>query len=1586
MDKPTIQAAILSAANGDTVLVLPGTYKEHIDFSRKAITVKSVSGPDITIIDGGLQPGVVVSFTQGEGPASVLQGFTIQNGAADEGGGITVQGASPTITGNRIVNNSGCSGAGIGVGFGNPIIQGNTISGNKGNCGGLGGGGIEFRGASTGKVLNNVITGNSTNSDGGGVVLWAGGAVTLRDNIITGNTAGGTGGGIATVNSAPAIIAGNLIAGNKANGAGALSFSNPYGALINNTIAGNQSTNMTSSAVSGLQASFDVNSRTVGNLIIAAAGQIALACGVYGQVPINGTFKNNDVFSVGGGNAYQSSCVTQTGSQGNISADPQFVNAAAGNYRLQSTSPALNGGDAAAAELASTDLDGNSRFRAGKVDMGAYEYPGATSVTVWPAPVNFQQQAVGSSSDVQAVTVTNTGAAPLQIASIATTGDFSQTSTCPTTSSVPSGGNCIVAVTFTPTARGSRAGTLTIVSNAAGSPSVVNLTGTAVGAVLNLSSTAITFPNQLTGTDSPPQQLALTNNGDYPLIVSNITATAEFTQTNTCGSPLPIGGSCTVSVVFHPIASGTRTGTLTINNNAVGGTQTVGMTGNGQALLPTLTSISPTGASTGGATFTLTVQGTNFISNSVVRWNGNDRPTTYTGPTRLTANIPAGDLATGGAFPITVFNPAPGGGSSNAVIITVSNLVPNLTSLSPTSALVGSPGFQLTLNGTNFVSGAEVRWNGNARPTTFVSPNQLRADISAVDISFASTNQLTVFNPSPGGGISASLTFTAVVPTPVPVLTSISPASATAGDPPLTLTLNGSGFGPTSTVRWGAAGRATTYISDTELRAAISAADLAYGGTVFVTVSNPAPGGGISATQVFTIAGSPLPTISSVSPSTITGGLAAATITVTGSGFTSSSVVRWNGADRSTTFVTASRLTASLLAADTAAMGTVKVAVYNPPPGGGTSQTFNVSIAPNPTPTIQSLTPAFLTVGTAPQAVQVRGNGLTSTSVIRWNGQDRATTVVDSSVVSVLLTAADLAVPGLAEVRVFNPPPGGGLSSPMWFSVGIGISASGIVYDRTRDLLWIAVPSSVAKYGNSVVSIDPLTGAVGQPIFVGAEPGKVVIADDGSYLYVALTGAAAVRRVDLAAQKADLQFPLGSDSSFGATYVDDMDVMPGAPHTIAVSRKYIGVSPRHAGVAIYDDGVMRPNTTKVHTGSDRIEFSSLPTTIYGFNNETTEFGFRILTVDANGVKETQNFAGSAIGGFGADMRYNGGRMYATSGAILNPDIGALLGKFSLSGTVSGLAPDQALGRTFFVLSGQNASIAAFDNSTFLSLGSIPIPGLTVNATADDVMVRWGDDGLAVRSPGGVFILRSAMVNPPAISSDNIVNAAGFTAGPVAAGSIATLFGSGLAGRTLGATGTPLPTSLGGIMLTVNSAPAPLYFVSPGQINFQVPWEVAGRPSPDVAVSAPGFVEHSERLKLAQYAPGIFTDGAPNGQAIATVAGTAILAAPAGYAPGTRPAYIGETLTLYCTGMGPVDNTPLTGFPTPADPLARTTAQPSVTIGGRSANVSFSGLAPGLIGVYQINVQVPSGAAAGNAVPISLSIGGVSANSPTIAIQ
>jgi hypothetical protein len=180
--------------------------------------------------------------------------------------------------------------------------------------------------------------------------------------------------------------------------------------------------------------------------------------------------------------------------------------------------------------------------------------------------------------------------------------------------------------------------------------------------------------------------------------------------------------------------------------------------------VPTLASIAPTSAAAGGPAFTLTVNGTNFINGSRVRWNGSDRTTTFVSSTQLTAAIPASDIAAAGTAQVTVFNPTPGGGTSAAQTFTITppanNPVPTLASIAPTSAAAGGPAFTLTVNGTNFVNGSRVRWNGSDRTTTFVSATQLTAAIPASDIAAAGTAQVTVFNPTPGGGTSAARAFT----------------------------------------------------------------------------------------------------------------------------------------------------------------------------------------------------------------------------------------------------------------------------------------------------------------------------------------------------------------------------------------------------------------------------------------------------------------------------------------------------------------------------------------------------------------------------------------------------------------------------------------------------------------------------------------------------------------------------------------------------------------------------------------------------------------------------------------------------------
>ena len=180
---------------------------------------------------------------------------------------------------------------------------------------------------------------------------------------------------------------------------------------------------------------------------------------------------------------------------------------------------------------------------------------------------------------------------------------------------------------------------------------------------------------------------------------------------------------------------------------------------------PSITSLSPPSASAGGAAFTLTVNGTNFISTSAVQWNGSSRTTSYVSTTQLTAAITSADIANAGTANVTVVNPAPGGGTSPVASLAISKPVPTISSLSPPSANAGGAGFPLTVNGSNFISTSMVAWNGSTYPTSYVSATQVSAVIPAADIATAGIASVTVVNPAPGGtSPAASFTINGTIP------------------------------------------------------------------------------------------------------------------------------------------------------------------------------------------------------------------------------------------------------------------------------------------------------------------------------------------------------------------------------------------------------------------------------------------------------------------------------------------------------------------------------------------------------------------------------------------------------------------------------------------------------------------------------------------------------------------------------------------------------------------------------------------------------------------------------------------------------
>lgn len=209
----------------------------------------------------------------------------------------------------------------------------------------------------------------------------------------------------------------------------------------------------------------------------------------------------------------------------------------------------------------------------------------APAVSLSPASLTFASQTIGTTSAPQTLTLSNTGTASLNLNSIALTGtnpsDFAQTNTCG--SSVAAGASCQISVTFTPSATGTRTASVSVTDNASGSPHTSSLTGTGAAAApsVTLSPSKLIFPTQLIGTTSPAKTITLTNTGGSALAITSIAASAAFAQTNTCGSSVAAGASCTISVTFTPTVKNTTTGTITVTDNATPSTQTVTLSGVG---------------------------------------------------------------------------------------------------------------------------------------------------------------------------------------------------------------------------------------------------------------------------------------------------------------------------------------------------------------------------------------------------------------------------------------------------------------------------------------------------------------------------------------------------------------------------------------------------------------------------------------------------------------------------------------------------------------------------------------------------------------------------------------------------------------------------------------------------------------------------------------------------------------------------------------------------------------------------------------------------------------------------------------------
>jgi hypothetical protein len=358
--------------------------------------------------------------------------------------------------------------------------------------------------------------------------------------------------------------------------------------------------------------------------------------------------------------------------------------------------------------------------------------PAAPVVGLSPTSLTFSGQLVGTTSAAQSITLTNIGNAALTITSIAmagaNSGDFAETNTCPTgPATLAAGSDCAISVTFMPTATGSRNASVTITDNAANSPQSVLLTGTGTAPIVSLGgTTSLNFGNEPVGSTSAAQTITLSNTGTGPLTILSIAVTGansgDFAETNTCpasNSTLAAGANCTISVTFKPTSTGSRTGSVSIADNAAGSPQSVSLSGTGVEPAVNLAPVS--------LTFTGQLITTTSSAQSVTLTNGGTAALTIS--SIAITGVNSGDFAETNTCPGSTANLAVGAKCTINVTFTPTATGSRAASITVTDNAMGSPqSVSLAGTGTDFslaaAAGANCPASGNCTTSSIISAGQ----------------------------------------------------------------------------------------------------------------------------------------------------------------------------------------------------------------------------------------------------------------------------------------------------------------------------------------------------------------------------------------------------------------------------------------------------------------------------------------------------------------------------------------------------------------------------------------------------------------------------------------------------------------------------------------------------------------------------------------------------------------------------------------------------------------------------------------------------------------------------------------------
>ena len=682
-----------------------------------------------------------------------------------------------------------------------------------------------------------------------------------------------------------------------------------------------------------------------------------------------------------------------------------------------------------------------------------------------------------------------------------------------------SGAPTVTAVSPTSRGQGATNQTLTITGTnfVSGATTAFSTNGITVNSTTFNSATSLTVNVSISGSATPGTRTITVTNGDGSTATSGSIFTVNAAPTVTAVSPTSRGegataqnltvtgtgfqsgatttfsGTCitvnstifvnaTTLTVNVTIAGGATVGTSTITvTNPDAGSATSGSIFTVNAA-PTVTAVSPTSRDAGAVSQSLTVTGTGFVSGATTSFSGSNitvNSTTFVNATTLTVNISISSGALVGTRAITVTNPDAGNGTSGS-IFTV-NGAPTVTAVSPTSRDAGAVNQNVTITGTNFITGATVAFSTNGitvNSTTFNSATSLSVNISIASGATVGTRTITVTNGD-GSVVTSGSIFTVNA---APTVTAVSPSSRAQGTSNQSLTVTGTNFITGATATFSATGitvNSTTFVNATSLTVNVTVASNAATGAGTISVLN---GDGSTATSgsIFTV--NPPPTATSVSPSSLDQGAISQALTLTGTGFESGATVLATGSGvtvNSTAFVNSTTLTVTVSVNGGATIASSGFSVTNPDAGTVTSGAiFSVTAAP----TVTAVSPTSRGAGAVSQNLTVTGTGfVTGTSLATvFSGTNitvNSTTYVSSTSLTVNISIAAGAAIGTRTFTVTNGDRSTATSGSI-FTVNVAPTVTGVSPNTEAQSVTVSVTVTGTGFvaGASLATVFSGTG------------------------------------------------------------------------------------------------------------------------------------------------------------------------------------------------------------------------------------------------------------------------------------------------------------------------------------------------------------------------------------------------------------------------------------------------------------------------------------------------------------------------------